>query len=29
MIRLSADPAVETLDNDGRTVIYRIAQEAL
>ena len=29
MIRLSADPAVEALDNDGRTVIYRIAQEAL
>jgi PAS domain S-box-containing protein len=29
MIRMSADPGVEALDNDGRTVIYRIAQEAL
>jgi signal transduction histidine kinase len=28
-IRLSADPDVEALNNDGRTVIYRIAQEAL
>ena len=29
LIRLSADPSVEALNNDGRTVIYRIAQEAL
>jgi PAS domain S-box-containing protein len=29
LIRLSADPGVEALNNDGRTVIYRIAQEAL
>ncbi len=29
MIRLSADPRVEALNNDGRTVLYRIAQEAL
>jgi PAS domain S-box-containing protein len=28
-IRLSADPKVESLNNDGRTVLYRIAQEAL
>ena len=28
-IRMSADPGVETLNNDARTVIYRIAQEAL
>ncbi len=28
-IRLTADPAVEALDNDRRTVFFRIAQEAL
>ena len=28
-IRFTADPAVESLDNDRRTVFYRIAQEAL
>jgi PAS domain S-box-containing protein len=28
-IRMSADPRVEALSNDGRTVLYRIAQEAL
>jgi PAS domain S-box-containing protein len=27
--KLRADAAIESLDNDGRTVLYRIAQEAL
>jgi PAS domain S-box-containing protein len=29
VIRFAADPAIEVLDNDRRTVFYRIAQEAL
>ncbi len=28
-IKLKADASIEALDNDGRTVLYRIAQEAL